>query len=173
MDVRATIGMTFLFGVIAIFLWNMTPRLMRDFSHAGDYVPAQSHTITDYKCTNYNGFMFNECTATFVSPQTHERQQITDLRFGRAPHERGQLLELRDDASSVTTDVSLRTVWNRMAVALFFLLCGVFPAIALIMRSRTADDAPENGSASIAEREPAKAARVERSEMRGFGRRHS
>ena len=165
--------MTFLFGVIAIFLWNMTPRLMRDFTHAGDYVPARSHTMTDYKCTNVNLVMFNHCTATFVSPQAREKQEITDWRFGRAPREQARLLELRNDASSVTTDVSLRTVWNRMTAVLILLLMGVLFAVSLIMKSRTADDTPENGSASIAAREPAKAARVERSEMRGFGRRHS
>jgi preprotein translocase subunit SecG len=184
MDVRATIGLTVIFGVIAIFLWNITPRLMRDFTRPGDYVPARSHTLTDYKCTNVNGFMFNHCSATFVSPQAREPQEITDWRWGRAPREMARLLERRDDASSVTTDVSLRTVWNRMAMALFLLLFGGFLAIGLMMKSRTADDTPGIDSASVAAPEPAMAARFAPSglafgepkdrlrETRGFGRRH-
>jgi preprotein translocase subunit SecG len=189
MDVRATIGLTVIFGVIAIFLWNITPRLMRDFTRPGDYVPARSHTLTDYKCTNVNGFMFNHCSATFVSRQAREPQEITDWRFGRAPHEWARLLERRDDASAVTTDVSLRTVWNRMAMALFLLLFGVFLAMSLIMKSRREAATPGDASASIAApepaREPARAARVEPSglafgepkdrlrEVRGFGRRRA
>ena len=120
MDARMTIGMTIVFGAIALFLWNMAPRVMRDISHAGDYVPARSHMIADYECTNVNWFMWNHCSATFVSPEAGERQEITDWRFGRAPREWARLLELRDDASSVTTDVSLRTVWNRMAFGAVF-----------------------------------------------------
>jgi zona occludens toxin (predicted ATPase) len=128
--------------------------------------------------------MFNHCSATFVSAQAREPQEITDWRFGRAPREWARLLERRDDASSVTTDVSLRTVWNRMAVELFLLLFGVFLAMALIMKSRRADDTPADDSASIAAGEPATAAHVGPSglafgapkdrlrQTRGFGRRH-
>ena len=106
-------GLLLFFGMIAIFIWNSVPRLMSDLWHAREFVPAQNFTITNYKCTNWNGFMFNECTATFVSRQGRE-SQITDWRFGRAPGGPVQLLQLRDDASSVTTDVSLQTLWNRL-----------------------------------------------------------
>jgi hypothetical protein len=171
MDARATIVTTLVFVGTATLVWSVTPRLMRDVTHAGDYVPARSHTLTDYRCTNVNLFMFNHCSATFVSPQAREPQEITDWRFGRAPREMAQLLELRDDVSSVTTDVSLRTVWNRMAAALMLVAFGVLFAVSLIMKSLRTDDTPADGSAAIPAREPARAARVERSDMRGFGRR--
>ena len=171
MDARSTTWMTIILGFIALFLWHTTPRLMRDVWYARDYVPAQSHTMTNYECTNVNGFMFNHCSATFVSSQTHERQEITDWRFGRAPREYAQLMERRGDASSVTTDVSLRTTWNRMLMMLFLLGFGVCLALSPFVRSRGDTDTPEDGSAPIPAREGAMGARVGRSEARGFGRR--
>ena len=138
---KIIIGITLIFGTIAMFMWNSVPRLMSDLWHAREFVPAQSVTITNYKCTNWNGFMFNECTATFVSRQGESRE-ITDWRFGRAPGGPVQLLQLRDDASSVTTDVSLQTLWNRLLVAVTLVLFGVFLAITLIAKAFKTEDAP-------------------------------
>ena len=97
---KTVIGTTIVFGAIAMSLWNIMPRLMNDAWHARDFVPAQSYTITDYKCTNWNGFMFNDCTVTFVSQQSRASRWITDWRFGRAPRDPVRLLQQRDDASS-------------------------------------------------------------------------
>jgi hypothetical protein len=119
---KIVIGIALIFGIIALFMWNSVPRLVSDLWHAREFVPAQSHTITSYKCTNWNGFMFNECTATFVSRQSGESREITDWRFGRAPTDPVRLLQWRDDASSMTTDVSLRTLWNRLLVAVTLVL---------------------------------------------------
>ena len=140
---KIAIGMTIIFGAIAMFLWKSGPRLITDFWHAGDFVPARSHTITDYTCTTWNGVFFNECTVTFVSPQTREPRQITDWRFGPAPREPVRLLQRSDNASAMTTDLSLRTWWNRMALAMTVLLFGTFLAAALIMKGIRADD-PEH-----------------------------
>jgi hypothetical protein len=138
--VKVVIGMTIIFGTIAMFLWNSAPRLMRDSWYARDFVPAQGHRLTNYQCTNWNGFMFNECTVTFVSPQRRESQQFTDWRFGRAPKDPVKLLQRRGDASAVTTDVSLQTLWNRVALGLTLVLFGVFLAAAFIMKAMKADD---------------------------------
>jgi hypothetical protein len=86
--------------------------------------------------------MWNECTATFVSQQSRESRQITDWRFGRAPRDPVQLLQRRDDASSVTTDVSLRTLWNRVLVALTLVLFGAVLAITLIAKAFEVEEAP-------------------------------
>ena len=139
---KSEIGMTIVFGAIAMSLWNIMPRLMNDAWHARDFVPAQSYTITNYKCTNWNGFMFNACTTTFVSQQSRESRWITDWRFGRAPRDPVRLLQQRDDASSVSTDVSLRTLWNRLLVALMLGVFGVFLTSALIVKAIKGDDAP-------------------------------
>ena len=139
---KIVIGMTIIFGTIVMFMCNSVPRLMSDLWHAREFIPAQNFTITNYKCTNWNGFMFNECTVTFVSQQSRESRQITDWRFGRAPRDPVQLLQWRDDASSVTTDVSLRTLWNRLLVALTLVLFGVFLTITLIVKAFKTDDAP-------------------------------
>jgi hypothetical protein len=148
---KTVIGTTIVFGAIAMFLWNSVPRLMSDVWHARDFVPAQSYTITDYKCTNWNGFMFNDCTVTFVSQQSRESRQITDWRFGRAPTDPVHLLQRRDDASSVTTDVSLRTLWNRVLVALTLVGFGAVLAIARIANAFKDEDAP----VGVSSREPA------------------
>ena len=109
---KKAIGITLVFGGIAFFVWNCVPRLMTDVWHARDFVPAQSYKITKYECTNWNLFMFNDCTVTFVPLQGGESRQIWDFRFGWAPSDPVQLLQRRDDASSVTTDVSLGTLCN-------------------------------------------------------------
>lgn len=139
---KNAIGITLLFGAIAMFVWSSVPRLMSDVWHARDFIPAQSYAITKYECTNWNLFMFNDCTVTFVSLQSAESRQITDWRFGRAPRDRVQLLQRRDDASSVTTDVSLQTVWNRALVALLLVGFGAVLALALIANAFKVEDAP-------------------------------
>ena len=139
---KKVIGITLLFGTIAVFVWNSVPRLMSDVWHARDFVPAQSYKITNYECTNWNVFMFNDCAVTFVSLQSRESRQITDWRFGPAPRDPVQLLQRRDDVSSVTTDVSLQTLWNRLLLALMLVVFGVFLTITLVVKAFKADDAP-------------------------------
>jgi hypothetical protein len=139
---KIVIGITLLFGTIAMFVWNSVPRLMSDVWHARDFVPAQSYAITKYECTNWNLFMFNDCTVTFVSLLNAESRQITDWRFGRAPSGRVQLLQRSDDASSVTTDVSLQTLWNRVLMALLLVVFGAVLALGLIANAFKVEDAP-------------------------------
>jgi hypothetical protein len=139
---RIVIGMTIVFGTIAMFLWYSAPRLLDDVLHAGDYVPAQSYRITDYKCTNWNGVLFNECTAKFLSLESGASREITDWRFGRAPQGPVRLLQRRADATAVTTDVSLQTLWNRLALALALLLLGALLAIGLAAKATKPADAP-------------------------------
>jgi hypothetical protein len=139
---KIVIGITLVFGTIAMFVWSSVPRLMSEVWHARDFVPAQGYAITNYECTNVNGFMFNHCTVTLVSLQGGESRQITDWRFGRAPRDPVQLLQRRDDVSSVTTDVSLQTLWNRVLVALTLVGSGAVLAIALIAKAFKAEDAP-------------------------------
>jgi hypothetical protein len=139
---KNAIGITLVFGAIAMFVWNSVPRLMSDVWHARDFVPAQGYMIKKYECTNVNGFMFNDCTVTFVSLQSGESRQITDWRFGRAPRDPVQLLQRRDDVSSVTTDVSLQTLWNRVLVAFTLVGFGAVLALALLANAFKVEDAP-------------------------------
>jgi hypothetical protein len=152
---KIVIGITLVFGTIAVFVWNSVPRLMSDVWHARDFVPAQSYKITKYECTNWNGFMFNGCTVTFVSLQSRESRQITDWRFGRAPHDSVQLLQRGDDVSSVTTDVSLRTLWNRVLLALMLVGFGAVLAITLIAKAFKVEDASVGAPSSEPALEPA------------------
>jgi hypothetical protein len=109
--------------------------------------------------------MLNECTATFVSRQSGESRQITDWRLGWAPRDPVHLLQWRDDASSITTDVSLRTVWNRLLVAATLVLFGVLLAITLIVKALKAEDAPVGAPSG----EPA----LQSTGRSTFGKRHA
>jgi len=151
---KKAIGITLVFGLIAAFLWHNVPRLMSEVWHARDFVPAQSYAITNYECTNVNGFMWNHCTVTFASLQSGESRQITDWRFGRAPSDPVQLLQRRDDASSVTTDVSLRTLWNRVLMALALIGFGAAGAFGLIASAFKVEDAPVGAPSSEPALEP-------------------
>ena len=151
---KIVIGTLILFGAIAMFVWNSVPRLMSDVWHARDFVPAQNYAITNYKCTNWNLFMFNDCTVTFVSLQSGESRQITDWRFGRAPSDPVQLLQRRDNASWVTTDLSLRTLWNRVLLALMLAGFGAVLAIGLVANAFKGEDAPTGAPSSEPAPEP-------------------
>jgi hypothetical protein len=138
---KIAIGITLIFGMIAMFVWNSVPRLVSDVWHR-DFVPAQGYAVTSYKCTSWNVFMFNDCTVSFVSLQSGESREITDWRFGWAPSDPIRLLQRRDDVSSVTTDVSLRTLWNRVLLALALVGFGGLLVIALIANAFKVEDAP-------------------------------
>jgi hypothetical protein len=90
---------------------------------------------------------------------------LTDWRFGRAPTEWAQLMQRRDDASAVTTDVSLRTAWNRLMVALTFAGFAAFLVIAFIRKEFKDEEVPSGAPSE----EPAAAARGRSS----FGKRHA
>lgn len=162
---KRIIGFMIVFGTIGVFMYNSVPRLMSDLWHSREFIPAQNFTITDYTCTNWNGFMFNECTTTFVSQQSRESREFTDWRFGWAPSDPVQLLQWRDDASAVTTNVSLRTLWNRLLVVLTLVLLIVFPAIKLVVKAFKTDDAPIGGPSE----EPA----LQPTGRSTFGKRHA
>jgi hypothetical protein len=152
---KPVIGIILFFGTIAVFLWNSAPRLMSDAWHAGDFVPAPGYAITKYECTNWNVIMFNDCVVTFVSLQSGASNQFTDWRFGPAPRDPVRLLQRRDDASSVTTDVSLRTLWNRALLALTLVGFGIAFAIAPIARAAKGEDAVEDAPVGAPGSEPA------------------
>jgi hypothetical protein len=137
---KNAIGTTLVFGTIAMFVWFSVPRLMSDFWHTREFVPAKNYAITKYECTTWNLFMFNDCTVTFVS-LSGESQQITDWRFGPAPSDRAQLMQRGDDVSSVTTDVSLRTVWNRALLALILVGSGIIMGFARMAKTFKVEDA--------------------------------
>jgi hypothetical protein len=162
---KIVIGIAIIFGAIVMFMCTSVPRLMSDLRPAREFIPAQNFTITNYKCTNWNLFMFNDCTVTFVPQQSRESRQITDWRFGRAPRGPVRLLQWRDDASSVTTDVSLQTVWNRLLLALTLAWFGVFTTITLVVKAFKTDDAP----IGVPSGEPA----LQSTGRSTFGKRHA
>ena len=79
-------------------------------------------------------------------------QQITDWRFGRAPSGPVHLLQRRSDPNAVTTDVSLRTLWNRLLLAIALLLFGGVLAIGLAANAMKPDDAADDAQAAAPRR---------------------
>jgi hypothetical protein len=121
-DTVKTILAALLFAAFGCYTtWRDGPRIVTDLFQSAAYGPAERHEITDYKCTNWNGFMWNDCTIHYVEVATGHKGEISDHRFGRAPKVFPALLEHRADPSQLTTDVSLSTVVNRSLFTLFFL----------------------------------------------------
>ena len=123
---------------IGVILWSTVPRLWTEYQYVDEFVPAQSLKLTSYRCTNWDLAVANRCTATFQSTVTQATGEITDWRFGRAPTDRIILLQRRDDPSAVTTDVSLRTLWNRIALAGLLALIGPVAAVGFVLKMRSA-----------------------------------
>jgi hypothetical protein len=109
----------------------------------------------------------------FVSRQTRESREITDWRFGRAPRDPVRLLQRRDDASSVTTDVSLQTVWNRLIMVVALALFGVLLAIGLIAQAFKAEDAPIGAPSEEPAAQPTGRSTFQPTGRSTFGKRHA
>ena len=165
---KLIIKVTLFVVAIGWLLSNSVPRLIGDLWHARDFVPAQDYAVTKYECTNVNGFMLNHCSVTFMSLQSGQSQEITDWRFGRAPSDPVQLMQRRDDASAVTTDVSLRTVFNRLLVVL---MLGAFAALLVI--GLIAHEFKDEDTPSGAPGEPAREPALAPARRSSFGKRHA
>src|ERR1044071_4321755 len=110
--IRAVIGA---FAVLAglVLMLQDAPRVLFDFRHADEFVPAKGLQITKAECTNWNIGMFDHCTIAFESRDGEQSGQLSDWRFGSAPEGLVQLMQWPDDPSVVTTDISLDGVTNR------------------------------------------------------------
>jgi hypothetical protein len=64
-------------------------------------------------------------------------------------------LQRRDDDTSVTTDVSLQTLWNRVLMALTLVGFGAVLAMTLIAKAFKAEDAPVDAPSRAPRSEPA------------------
>jgi len=172
---KAAIASIVFFCALAFLLWDSAPRVMSDVWHARDFVPAEGHRITSYKCTNWNLVMFNDCTVTFVSPQDQKSRQFTDYRFGPAPRDPIRLLQRRDNPSAVTTNVSLQTLWNRAFLVLTMVLGGLVLAmtrIARVLKSAEAPpDAPIAAPSGAPIRAPIGVSTFQSTDRSTFGRR--
>jgi hypothetical protein len=84
-------------------------------------------------------------------------------------------LQRRDDASSVTTDVSLRTLGNRLSMVLMLVLFGASAAVLLIARAFKDDDPPVGPSREEPALAPADRRTITERHARrpGFGKRHA
>jgi hypothetical protein len=105
-----------LFGYPCYTTWfQAAPRLVTEWKHASDYVPAGDARILSIHCTDFDIAVLSWCD-TRLATGSGRVQQLTDTWFGRAPHGRVQLMEWATVPPQYSTDLSLRTLHERLAV---------------------------------------------------------
>lgn len=128
--IRAVIGVIAAFAGMVLMLQD-APRVLFDFQHADEFVPADGMTITEAKCTNWNIGIFDHCKIAFESSDGQQSGRLDDWRFGRAPTGLVQLMQWQGDPTVLTTDISLAGVTNRLTFVVTVLLGGLLFAFAL------------------------------------------
>ena len=117
-QVKFAFGLTIFAYVSYATLFEAAPRLGFEWVHAAEFVPAYGSHIVSARCTTLNGFMFNTCDvkATTASGQT---VSLNDKRFGHAPTGAVSLLQRPGNPTVYSTDVSLRTLNQRLYFMMF------------------------------------------------------
>jgi hypothetical protein len=127
-------------GVIAalagmVLMLQDAPRVLFDFLHADQFVPAEGLTITNAECTNWNIAIFDHCKIQFESRDGTQSGQLDDWKFGRAPTGRVELMQWQDDPTVVTTDMSLDGVTNRLTFVAAVIVLGVFAVFGIAKKA--------------------------------------
>jgi hypothetical protein len=155
--------------------WRDGPRIFSDIFQSSAYVSAQHHELKAYKCTNWNGFIYNHCTIGYVEVATGRAGEFSDYRFGRAPSKRPSLLMHRADPAQLTTDVSLSTIINRSLFTIFIVMASGLGLLAMLAQPAgpAEPDAPAPHAANGTSRSPniPTAPRALANAPRTFGRR--
>ena len=128
--IRSVIGVIAAFAGMVLMLQD-TPRVLFDFRHADEFVPAEGVAITEAKCTNWNIGIFDHCKVEYESRDGQQAGRLDDWRFGRAPSGLVQLMQWQSDPTVLTTDISLAGVTNRLTFVVTGLLGGLLFAFAL------------------------------------------
>jgi hypothetical protein len=123
--IRSAIGALAALAGLVLMLQE-APRVLFDFQHADEFVPAEGLTITDAECTNWNIGLFDRCTVAYESHDGQRSGELDDWRFGSAPTGLVQLMQWRDDPTVVTTDISLDGVTNRLTFIVAVVILGLF-----------------------------------------------
>jgi hypothetical protein len=133
--IRLVIGaLIVLFGA-GMIVMDSAPRLWAEWQHGSEFVPAANLKITGYKCRNLRIGLFDRCTVTYDTVGgVHAPRTLTDWRFGSAPTDQVVLLQRRGDAATVTTNLALDTLWNRLAITAFFALFGVLVLVVVTIK---------------------------------------
>jgi hypothetical protein len=128
--IRSVIGVIAAFAGMVLMLQD-APRVLFDFQHADEFVPAEDVAVTEAKCTNWNIGIFDHCKVAFESQDGQHSGRLDDWRFGRAPTGLVQLMQWQGDPTVLTTDISLAGVNNRLIFVVTVLLGGLLFAVAL------------------------------------------
>lgn len=123
---RALVTLAFVVVVVFAMIHVEGPGLMRDVQLRNTaLVPAQDLKIEEARCRAH-WWIVSSCTVSYRAAQQpqQQRQSISFSVFGTLGGERVQLLRTSDNRT-VTTDVGLAKLTNRITTAVFFLLAFV------------------------------------------------
>jgi hypothetical protein len=132
--IRAVIGAIAALAGMVLMLQD-APRVLFDFQHADEFVPAKGLTITKAECTNWNIGIFDHCKIEFESRDGEQSGQLDDWRFGSAPSGLVQLMQWQDDPAVVTSDVSLDGVTNRLTFVVAVIILGLFAVFGIAKKT--------------------------------------
>lgn len=119
------LGYMLLTGAVGFLLWKSVPRVVADLMYRDGFMPAETARATQIRCKSWGGFFANNCTVTYLLRGDTAAHEIEDFSFGGVSDGPYRLLQHRDMPARVTTDISLDTVWNRLAFAVTFAGFGV------------------------------------------------
>jgi hypothetical protein len=128
--IRAVIGAIAALAGMVLMLQD-APRVLFDFQHADEFVPAMGLKITKAECTNWNIGIFDHCTIAFESRDGRQSGELDDWRFGSAPTGLVQLMQWQDDPTIVSTDISLDGATNRLIFVVAVIILGLFAVFGI------------------------------------------
>jgi len=99
---------------VMVLLLQGAPRVLFDYRHADEFVPAEGLTVTQVKCSTWLVAALDHCTTWFES-QAGVSGELDDWRFGRATIDKVEIMQWRRDSSIVTSNMSLDGVVSRLA----------------------------------------------------------
>jgi hypothetical protein len=120
-----------MFGYAFYAAWfKAAPRFYAEWTHAAEYVPAGDARIVSARCTNYDLVVISFCDVKLATDDGRV-ETLTDARFGPAPQGRVRLMERGTVPPQYSTDLSLRTLHQRLAVFIVGAFVTVFFALGL------------------------------------------
>ena len=128
--------------LVVVFAFAMAkvegPGLLRDFQLRNTALaPAHDLKVEEARCRSH-WWIVSSCTVSYSAPQQTQRYSISFSVFGTLGGERVQLLRAADNRT-VTTDIGLAKLTNRITTAIFFVL--IFATIGFFAARRALETA--------------------------------
>jgi hypothetical protein len=121
MSFRPLVAFALLVVFVLVMVFAEGPGLVRDvLLRNAALVPARDYKIEQAQCVSV-WLIVSNCSVSYSAPQQRERQSISFSVFGSLHGERVLLLRTADNRT-VTTNVGIAKLANRVTTAIVFLL---------------------------------------------------